>query len=248
MSSEIKKKDHYTIGDISKLYGIGADSLRYYEEKGLITPARTAAGYRIYKDTDIWRLNVIKELRGLDISVENIKKYLDSGSVSSTIQIFREELAATERQIEELKQRKEKLQDVLDGILQTEGIVFEKITEKHFDARHAYSVKRRYSTDEEMDKIMKTLSERYSDGIIGNHHIASVLTPMYDSSDLYEAALLLNDNGPDVIPAGDYLSVFYSGKWNSRHYAKLLMEYAQEHKLRLDTTFIDLVWIDIHTS
>lgn len=34
----MKKKREYRIGEISKLYNIGPDSIRYYEEKGLIFP------------------------------------------------------------------------------------------------------------------------------------------------------------------------------------------------------------------
>ena len=41
-------KDYYTISEISKLYGIGTDSLRYYEEAGCLPPEHyqrlTAAG------------------------------------------------------------------------------------------------------------------------------------------------------------------------------------------------------------
>ena len=38
-------KDYYKISEISRLYGIGADSLRYYERAGIITPKRGENGY-----------------------------------------------------------------------------------------------------------------------------------------------------------------------------------------------------------
>ena len=33
-------KDHYTIGEIGKLFHIGPDSLRYYEKLGILSPRR----------------------------------------------------------------------------------------------------------------------------------------------------------------------------------------------------------------
>ncbi|PWM36159.1 MAG: MerR family transcriptional regulator, partial [Clostridiales bacterium] len=70
-------KEYYKIGEISKLYDIGTDSLRYYEELGLLNPKRDSNGYRLYSLRDISRLNVIRELRTLGFSMERIKSYLD---------------------------------------------------------------------------------------------------------------------------------------------------------------------------
>ncbi|GML02903.1 MerR family transcriptional regulator [Clostridioides difficile] len=41
-------KDYYKIGEISKIYGIGRDSLMYYEEIGILRPVRDINGYRMY--------------------------------------------------------------------------------------------------------------------------------------------------------------------------------------------------------
>ena len=67
-------KEFFKIGEISKLYHIGADSLRYYEELGLLTPKRGENQYRQYSLHDLWRLNVIRDLRSLDFSMEQIKE------------------------------------------------------------------------------------------------------------------------------------------------------------------------------
>lgn len=55
-------KDYYKIGEISKIYGIGRDSLMYYEEIGILRPVRDINGYRMYNISDIWKLNLIKNL------------------------------------------------------------------------------------------------------------------------------------------------------------------------------------------
>lgn len=46
-------KKYYTIGEVSKIYDIATDSLRYYEKKGLVIPQRRDNGYRIYSLEEI---------------------------------------------------------------------------------------------------------------------------------------------------------------------------------------------------
>ena len=41
-------KKYYKINEIAKLYNIKTDSLRYYEEVGLICPMRSKSNYRLY--------------------------------------------------------------------------------------------------------------------------------------------------------------------------------------------------------
>lgn len=70
------------INEVEKIVGINAANIRYYEKAGLVTPARNEEnGYRDYSDADVRRLNQIKMLRLLDVSVEDIRKLME-GSVS----------------------------------------------------------------------------------------------------------------------------------------------------------------------
>src|SRR5690625_5525115 len=62
------------IGEIAQLTGVSARMLRYYEKHGLIAPsARSTAGYRDYDDCDVERVFHIEGLRGLGISVAEVK-------------------------------------------------------------------------------------------------------------------------------------------------------------------------------
>ena len=76
-------KNYYKINEISKLYNIGVDSIRYYEELGILHPKRASNGYRQYTTNDIHRLNVIRDLRSLGFSMQSIKAYLENQSISS---------------------------------------------------------------------------------------------------------------------------------------------------------------------
>ena len=78
-------KDYYTISEISKLYGIGTDSLRYYEEAGALEPKRGKNNYRLYRLKDVYRLNIIRDLLQLGFSMKQVKTYLDCQNLEHTL-------------------------------------------------------------------------------------------------------------------------------------------------------------------
>lgn len=64
--------------DIEKQFGINRKTLFFYEEEGLLHPERKENGYREYGDEDVERLKTILLLRGMDVSLAQVKKYLDN--------------------------------------------------------------------------------------------------------------------------------------------------------------------------
>lgn len=102
-------KDYYKIGEISKIYGIGRDSFMYYEDIGILKPFRYKNGYRMYKLSDIWRLNLIKEIRSLNFPMKKIKEYLDDRNIESTKEILNKEIILIDEKIEELLSYKQNI-------------------------------------------------------------------------------------------------------------------------------------------
>lgn len=67
----------YAISVAAELSGLGLSSLRLYERKGLITPARTGGGTRRYSEDDMDRLHRISELVDDGLNIEGIRLVLE---------------------------------------------------------------------------------------------------------------------------------------------------------------------------
>lgn len=65
------------IGNASRESGVSAKMIRYYEQIGLLTPAkRRDAGYRLYSPDEIHALRFIRQARRLGFPVDDIRKLL----------------------------------------------------------------------------------------------------------------------------------------------------------------------------
>ncbi|MBU4517724.1 MAG: MerR family transcriptional regulator [Proteobacteria bacterium] len=64
---------HKQIGEVAERTGLSLRTIRYYEEIGLVTPStRSAGGFRLYSETDIARLQLVKRMKPLDLSLEEM--------------------------------------------------------------------------------------------------------------------------------------------------------------------------------
>jgi len=65
------------IGELSRQTGVSIDTIRYYEQRGLIpTAARTVSGYRQYSDGDVSRLKFIVQTKELGFTLEETGQLL----------------------------------------------------------------------------------------------------------------------------------------------------------------------------
>lgn len=70
---------HVHIGEVVELTGLSHRTIRYYEEMGLVTPAaRTDGGFRLYDDADIARLLLVRPMKPLGFSVEEMRALLEA--------------------------------------------------------------------------------------------------------------------------------------------------------------------------
>ena len=65
----------YSIGEFSKVTGLGIHTLRYYEHENLIIPLRNSSNRRRYSEKDIAWIAFIKRLKATGMPIKEIKKY-----------------------------------------------------------------------------------------------------------------------------------------------------------------------------
>ena len=96
-----------TVHEVSKLSGVSIRALHHYDKIGLLRPAQvTEAGYRLYDDTNLERLQLILLFRELKFSLKEIRVILDSSDHDRT--------KILEQQVELLKLQKERLENLID--------------------------------------------------------------------------------------------------------------------------------------
>lgn len=72
----------YQVGAVARIAGVSVRTLHHYESIGLLAPsARSPAGYRLYTDHDLLRLQQIMIGRKLGLSLEGIRRLLDDPAV-----------------------------------------------------------------------------------------------------------------------------------------------------------------------
>jgi MerR family transcriptional regulator/heat shock protein HspR len=86
----MKRETHavYVISVAAEIAGVHPQTLRIYERRGLLQPARTSGGNRRYSNADIQRLQRIAELANAGMNLEGIRQVLELES--EVIQLQRE--------------------------------------------------------------------------------------------------------------------------------------------------------------
>ncbi|AXT86947.1 MerR family transcriptional regulator [Aeromicrobium sp. A1-2] len=65
------------IGEVADQVGLSLRTIRFYEETGLVIPSgRSVGGFRLYSESDVSRLQLIKRMKPLGFSVEEIGDFL----------------------------------------------------------------------------------------------------------------------------------------------------------------------------
>ncbi|MEX2598539.1 MAG: MerR family transcriptional regulator [Dehalococcoidia bacterium] len=96
------------IGELAGKAGVSTSLLRYYEEQGLLQPARTESGYRQYPPEAFGRLGFIKRAKTLGLSLDEIRQLLRDPvpaeqALARLRHVIAHKLVDTQRRIAELE-------------------------------------------------------------------------------------------------------------------------------------------------
>ena len=102
----------YTIGQVSKLFGLPVSTLRYYDREGLFPHLRRTSGIRTFSDTELEALRVIECLKKSGLEIRDIKQFMDWCAMGS--QTYPQRLALFLKQKETVEAELERMNRVLD--------------------------------------------------------------------------------------------------------------------------------------
>ncbi len=128
---------NYTIGQLAKASGVGVETIRFYELKGLIKQPKAYSGYRKYPSDDVLKIKFIKRTQKLGFTLAEAKELLNL-RVSSTAKCkdvreqTKNKLSQIEKKIKDLQKMKRSLKSLIEVCNQEEKSVSECPILDHF--------------------------------------------------------------------------------------------------------------------
>lgn len=108
------------IGDVSRLSGLPAKTIRYYEDIGLVAPLRSNNGYRSFRQSDLHKLAFLGRARSLGFSIDDCRNLLalydDKTRASADVKtIAQEHLKRIDQKLKELSEMQGTLTHLIKG-------------------------------------------------------------------------------------------------------------------------------------
>ena len=99
----------YTVGEMAKLLGVPASTLRYYDQQGLLPfVERTDGGNRMFQDADIEWLQVIGCMKKAGMSIKDIRTYIEMAlrgddTIELRLEMFRRQRDVMKKRIAQMQ-------------------------------------------------------------------------------------------------------------------------------------------------
>lgn len=104
----------FTIGQVSKMFGLPISTLRYYDKEGLLPNIERESGIRKFKDKDIEAIRIIECLKKSGLEIKQIKRFMQWCAEGSSTYPQRKELFETQKKrVEEEIGRMNRVLDML---------------------------------------------------------------------------------------------------------------------------------------
>lgn len=183
----------YTVQKLAQMAGVSARTLRYYDELGILKPARiSTSGYRIYGQAEIDRLQQILFYRELGVNLESIKEIVTAPSFdgAKALREHREKLLEKREQLDVLITNVDKTIALTEGrIIMSDKEKFEGFKQKLVDDNEA--------------KYGNEIREKYGDETINksNQKLKGMTQEQYD--ELTKLAAEVNETLYEAFKTGD---------------------------------------------
>ena len=99
----------YTVGEMAKLLGVTASTLRYYDKEGLLPfVERSSGGIRLFRESDIEWLRVIECMKKAGMSIKDIRQYIElalkgDDTIELRLMMFRRQKEVLQQKMAEMQ-------------------------------------------------------------------------------------------------------------------------------------------------
>ena len=123
----MSRNDLWTVSELAGEFDLTTQALRFYEEKGLLSPRRVGNS-RVYDRRDRARLTLVRKFQRLGFSLEDIREYLSLyRSGRSNAEQYRDGLAKIRRRLAELAAMKRDLEEAVTELLAMEQDALDRL-------------------------------------------------------------------------------------------------------------------------
>ena len=234
----------FTIGEFAALHEINKKTLMWYDEIGLLKPVCTREnGYRCYSYQQSATLEIILMLRELDMSLEEIRQFLNNRSPETFDNLLTEKIDQLNQTISHLKAVQKVLQNHRRDLHTLATLDLNAITLVHRPSRYlaAVEIQEGLTSEEEISRVvaktkqyqLRRLHDASYGAMLPVEHLYQGKMDAYSA--LYiEMPFPASKKGLHLQPAGTYLRAFCQGSWDHlpQRYQQIL-DYAQENGLEL---------------
>lgn len=224
----------FTIGQFANLHEINKKTLMWYDEIGLLKPACIKEnGYRYYSYQQSATLETILMLRELNVSLDEIKLFMEHRTIDSFDLLLREKIAELSRTISHLKSIQKVLSNHQRNIemLRSLDISDIRLVQKQSCYLVSVDIGANTSFEKEVGEVIAAAKKyqlhRLHDASYGSMiPVENLLQGKFDEyTALYiEMPYPISKRGLHLRPAGTYLQAFHKGSWDkiSNKYKEIL--------------------------
>ena len=237
--------NYFTTGELAKACRILRKTLLYYDKLGVITPEVILDnGYRYYKRTQLFLLELIVTLRQLGVSLTEIQTYLSRRSPDNYRQLLVKQQQAIAQEITRLQYLNQKLDDYLADLQKLEHLSYGVITEetcgekylfvtKGCKAQENFKARSLHAANLFLSLRDKLLFKQHVFGYIVDKNALFDKTAFHNKEYFYPLEEFLPNAICRLRPAGTYLTLYFQGVYmhHSQKYLQQLGNYCSQHNL-----------------
>ncbi|WP_312702132.1 MerR family transcriptional regulator [Sedimentibacter sp.] len=226
----------YTIKKLGSLAGISTRTLRYYDEIGILKPARiNSSGYRIYGEKEIDILQQILFYRELGVNLEDINKIITSPDF--------DEAATLKQHYNELLARRQQLDALIHNVEKT---IFSKEGRIKMSDKEKFDGFKKKLVEDNENNYGKEIREKYGEEAVkkSNEQFMNMTQEQYDELQELGNEILetLKEAYKDGNPAGElgqkaaelhrkWITSWW-GSYNAEAHANLTQMYVDDERFR----------------